>query len=94
MIETYLLYSYLIFRVVDFLAHLPRCVVPLMACLHAFWNRTTRLCNFATMSDTEEITRKLPGGSKLVETVEKVVDDDTAEVRVVKKRKIDEIPAA
>jgi len=50
------------------------------------------------MSDTEEITRKLPGGSKVVEKVEKTVEDDDEQdgkkvARVVKKRKIDEIPA-
>ena len=50
------------------------------------------------MSDTEEITRKLPDGSKVTETVEKTVEDDCEPdgkqvVRVVKKRKIEEIPA-
>ena len=50
------------------------------------------------MSDTEEITRKLPDGSKITEKIEKVVEDDCEPdgkqvVRVVKKRKIDEIPA-
>lgn len=50
------------------------------------------------MSDTEEITRKIPGGSKIIEKVEKTIEDDCepdgrqAE-HVTKKRKIDEIPA-
>jgi hypothetical protein len=51
-----------------------------------------------TMSDEEEITRKIPGGSKIIEKVKKSVEDDCEPdgkqvVRVVKKRKIDEIPA-
>lgn len=51
-----------------------------------------------TMSDEEEITRKLPDGSKIVEKVKKTAEDDCEPdgkqiVRVVKKRKIDEIPA-
>jgi len=50
------------------------------------------------MSDTEEITRKIPGGSKIIEKVEKTVEDDGEPngkqvERAVKRRKIDEIPA-
>lgn len=50
------------------------------------------------MSDEEEITRKLPDGSKIVEKVKKTAEDDCEPdgkqiMRVVKKRKIDEIPA-
>jgi len=50
------------------------------------------------MSDTEEITRKIRGGSKIIEKVKKTVEDDCEPdgkqvERVVKKRKIDEIPA-
>ena len=51
------------------------------------------------MSDTEEITRKIPGGSKITEKVKKIVQGDSEPdgkqvEHVVKKRKIDdEIPA-
>jgi len=50
------------------------------------------------MSDGEEITRKIPGGSKVIEKVEKTVEDDCEPdgkqvERVVKKRKIDKTPA-
>lgn len=51
------------------------------------------------MSDTEEITRKIPGGSKITEKVKKIVQGDSEPdgkqvEHVVKKRKIDdETPA-
>jgi len=60
----------------------------------ASWNPTPNY----TMSDTEEITRKIPGGSKITEKIKKAIEGDGEPdgeqvEHVVKKRKLDEIPA-